>query len=569
MSANSTEKSVSNFIRTIIDQDLAAGKYSTVITRFPPEPNGYLHIGHAKSICLNFGLAADYGGHCNLRFDDTNPIKEEEEYVASIQEDVRWLGFDWQERLYYASDYFQNLYEFALDLIKAGKAYVCSLSQEEIRHFRGTLKEPGRESPYRNRSLDDNMDLFAGMRSGKYAEGSHVLRAKIDMAHPNLNMRDPVIYRILKASHHRTGANWCIYPTYDFAHGLSDALEGVTHSLCSLEFEDHRPLYDWFLDELPVPSRPRQYEFARLNLGYTVLSKRKLIQLVQEGYVMGWDDPRMPTISGLRRRGFSPACIRNFCERIGVGKSASLVDMSMLEHAAREDLNRHSPRMMGVLDPLRVVILNYPQDQDESLEAVNNPEDPEMGVREVVFSREIFIEKDDFRLDPPRKYFRLAPAREVRLRYAYYITCVGMVRKRTTGEVLEVHCTYDPATRGGSSPDGRKVKGTLHWVSARHFRQAEVRLYDRLFLKSDPTAEEKKGVDFKQYLNQDSLQVLKDCPVEREVAALEPGTRIQLERKGYFCLDRDSSPDQLILNRTVTLRDSWAKLEKKNEPALE
>ena len=563
MTDNHTDKPASNFIRTIIEQDLDQGKHSTVITRFPPEPNGYLHIGHAKSICLNFGLARDYGGHCNLRFDDTNPIKEEAEYVESIQADVKWLGFDWGERLYYASDYFQQLHDFAVCLIDAGKAYVCSLSQDAMRQFRGTLTEPGRESPYRERSIAENRDLFERMRRGEFSEGDHVLRARIDMAHPNLNMRDPVIYRILHAEHHRTGNTWHVYPTYDFAHGLSDALEGVTHSLCSLEFEDHRPLYDWFLDALPVPSRPRQYEFARMNLGYTVLSKRKLIQLVQEGHVRGWDDPRLPTICGLRRRGFSPASIRNFCERIGVGKSSSLVDMSMLEHAAREDLNRHSPRVMGVLDPLKVVILNYPKAEDEALEAVNNPEDPGMGVREVMFSREIFIERDDFRIDPPRKYFRLAPGREVRLRYAYYMTCVGMVTARETGEVLEVHCRYDPETRGGSSPDGRKVKGTLHWVSERHCRRAEVRLYDRLFVKADPTADAKKGTDFKAYLNENSLQVLRDCPVEAEVAAYGAGARIQLERKGYFCLDLDSSPEQLILNRTVTLRDSWAKLEKK------
>ena len=563
MTVTPSDRQVSNFIRTIIDQDLAQGKHRTIITRFPPEPNGYLHIGHAKSICLNFGLARDYGGHCNLRFDDTNPIKEEAEYVASIQKDVTWLGFDWGERLFYASDYFQDLHDFARCLINTGKAYVCSLSQEEIRQFRGTLTEPGRESPFRDRSIEENADLFERMRLGEFPEGSHVLRARIDMAHPNLNMRDPVIYRILKARHHRTGDTWCIYPTYDFAHGLSDALEGVTHSLCSLEFEDHRPLYDWFLEELPVPSRPRQYEFARLNLGYTVMSKRKLIQLVREGVVEGWDDPRLPTLSGLRRRGFSPASIRNFCERIGVGKSSSLVDMSMLEHAAREDLNRHSPRVMGVLDPLKVVILNYPRAQEETLEAVNNPEDPEMGVREVAFSREIYIEKDDFRTDPPRKYFRLAPGREVRLRYAYYVTCVGMVTDQSSGDILEVYCRYDPLTRGGDSPDGRKVKGTLHWVSARQCLRAEVRLYDRLFVAADPTADEKNGVDFKAYLNRDSLEILPACPVEAAVSRFPAGARLQLERKGYFCLDKDSTPEHLILNRTVPLRASWAKLEKK------
>ncbi|MFW6055586.1 MAG: glutamine--tRNA ligase/YqeY domain fusion protein [Thermodesulfobacteriota bacterium] len=560
---NAKETTVSNFIRTIIDEDLAKGKHKTIVTRFPPEPNGYLHIGHAKSICLNFGLALDYGGHCNLRFDDTNPLKEEEEYVASIKEDVSWLGYDWGRHLHYASDYFQDLYAYALQLIRDEKAYVCSLSQEEIREYRGTLKVPGRESPYRERSVRENLELFEKMRCGAFPEGSHVLRARIDMAHPNLNMRDPVIYRILKASHHRTGDTWCIYPTYDYAHGLSDALEGVTHSLCSLEFEDHRPLYDWFLDQLPVPSRPRQYEFARLNLGYTVLSKRKLIQLVQQGYVQGWDDPRMPTICGLRRRGFSAASIRNFCELIGVGKSYSLVDMSMLEHAAREDLNKTAPRVMGVLDPLKVVLVNYPQEREEELEAVNNPEDPSMGVRLVPFSREIYIEKDDFREDPPRKYFRLAPGREVRLRYGYYITCRDVVKDEQTGEILEVHCTYDPETRGGDSPDKRKVKGTLHWVSARHCLRAEVRLYDRLFLKPDPTADEKEGGDFRRHLNPESLKTIESCPVEPSVKEMRPGTRCQLERKGYFCVDQDTTPEQLILNRTVPLRDSWAKIEQK------
>lgn len=560
---HSKEKPVSNFIRTIIDEDLAQGRQDRVVTRFPPEPNGYLHIGHAKSICLNFGLAMDYQGHCSLRFDDTNPIKEEAEYVASIKEDVSWLGFDWGEHLHFASDYFQELYEFALRLIKDEKAYVCNLSQEEIRSFRGTLTKPGQQSPCRNRSVQENLDLFEAMRRGELSEGSHVLRAKIDMAHPNLNMRDPVIYRILKAVHHRTGDTWCIYPTYDFAHGLSDALEHVTHSLCSLEFEDHRPLYDWFLDQLPVPSRPRQYEFARLNLGYTVLSKRKLIQLVRDGHVQGWDDPRMPTICGLRRRGFSPAAIRNFCERIGVGRSFSLVEMSMLEHAAREDLNKTSPRVMGVLEPMKVVLVNYPEEQEEELEAVNNPEDPGMGVRLVPFSRELFIEKDDFREDPPRKYFRLAPGREVRLRYGYYITCVDVKKDEQTQEILEVHCTYDPATRGGDSPDGRRVKGTLHWVSARHCHWAEVRLYDRLFLKGDPTADEKEGRDFKEHLNPGSLQTIEACPVEPGLKEMAPGGRCQLERKGYFCVDLDSTPENLVLNRTVSLRDSWAKIEKK------
>ena len=557
------ETTVSNFIRTIIDEDLAKGKHETIVTRFPPEPNGYLHIGHAKSICLNFGLALDYGGHCNLRFDDTNPLKEEEEYVASIKEDVSWLGYDWDGHLNYASDYFQDLYTYALRLIEDEKAYVCSLSQEEIREYRGTLKVPGRESPYRKRSVRENLELFEQMRNGAFSEGSHVLRARIDMAHPNLNMRDPVIYRILKAFHHRTGDTWCIYPTYDYAHGLSDALEGVTHSLCSLEFEDHRPLYDWFLDQLPVPSRPRQYEFARLNLGYTVLSKRKLIQLVQKGCVRGWDDPRMPTICCLRRYRFSAASIRNFCELIGVGKSYSLVDMSMLEHAAREDLNKTASRVMGVLDPLKVVLINYPEDQEEELEAVNNPEDLSRGVRRVPFSREIYIEQDDFREDPPRKYFRLAPGREVRLRYGYYITCVDVIKDEQTGEILEVHCTFDPETRGGDSPDGRKVKGTLHWVSARHCIRAEVRLYDRLFVRPDPTADEKEGSDFMEHLNPDSLKTIESCPVEPSIREMGPGTRCQLERKGYFCVDPDTTPGRLVLNRTVPLRDSWAKIEQK------
>ena len=554
----------SNFIRTIIEEDLRSGKHDRVITRFPPEPNGYLHIGHAKSICLNFGLPLTYGGQCHLRFDDTNPIKEEEEYVESIKEDVAWLGFDWGEHLYFASDYFDRLYEFALELVRNRKAYVCSLSPEQIREYRGTLTEPGRESPYRNRSVEENLELFQGMARGDFKAGEHVLRARIDMAAPNLNMRDPVIYRVLHASHHRTGDRWCIYPTYDFAHGLSDALEHISHSLCSLEFEDHRPLYDWFIDNVTTPSRPRQYEFARLNMGFTVLSKRRLIQLVQEGYVSGWDDPRMPTICGIRRRGYSPASIRRFCEMIGVGKSESMVDMSMLEHAVREDLNRAAPRVMGVLDPIKVVVVNYPEDREEELEAVNNPEDESMGTRKVPFSRELYIERDDFREDPPRKYFRLAPGREVRLRYGYYITCQEVVKDPETGEVQEVHCTYDPETRGGFSPDGRKVKGTLHWVSARHCLQAEVRLYDRLFLSPDPTKEEKKGVSFKEHLNPDSLKVLTACRVEPSLAEAQPGFRCQFERKGYFCVDPDSSPSQLVFNRTVTLRDTWAKIEAKN-----
>ncbi|MFP4214164.1 MAG: glutamine--tRNA ligase/YqeY domain fusion protein [Desulfohalobiaceae bacterium] len=553
-------KGSSNFIRTIIKNDLQSGKHTQVVTRFPPEPNGYLHIGHAKSICLNFGMAWEFGGRCHLRFDDTNPLKENEEYVSSIKEDVHWLGYDWGEHLYFASDYFDQLYEFAQHLVKEGKAFVCSLSPEEIREYRGTLTEPGKNSPYRDRSVEENLELLEGMRRGKYAEGEHVLRAKIDMAASNINMRDPVIYRIMHATHHRTGDKWCIYPTYDFAHGLSDAIEGVTHSLCSMEFEDHRPLYDWFVDNVPVPARPRQYEFARLNMGYTVLSKRKLIQLVQEGYVQGWDDPRMPTICGLRRRGVSPASLRNFCEMIGVGRSDNLVDMSMLEHAVREDLNRTAPRVMGVLDPLKVIIINYPPEQEEQLEALNNPEDPQAGVRDVPFGREIYIEKEDFREDPPRKFYRLAPGREVRLRYAYFITCVEVVKDQE-GNIQELHCTYDPETRGGNSPDGRKVKSTLHWVSAEHCKPAEVRLYDRLFTKPDPAAEERKTGDFKSCLNQDSLQVLQDCRVEPSLEGLRPGDRVQFERKGYFCMDPDSNPERLIFNRTVALRDTWAKIE--------
>ncbi|MFW6314130.1 MAG: glutamine--tRNA ligase/YqeY domain fusion protein [Desulfohalobiaceae bacterium] len=560
MSHKEESKGSSNFIRNIIRQDLESGKHDQVVTRFPPEPNGYLHIGHAKSICLNFGMAWEFGGRCHLRFDDTNPLKESEEYVCSIKQDVRWLGYDWGQYLHFASDYFEQLYEFALHLVREGKAFVCSLSPEEIRAYRGTLTQPGKNSPYRERSVEENLELLEGMRSGKYAEGEHVLRAKIDMAAPNINMRDPVIYRIMHARHHRTGDKWCIYPTYDFAHGLSDAIEGVTHSLCSMEFEDHRPLYDWFVDNVPVPARPRQYEFARLNMGYTVLSKRKLIQLVQQGYVQGWDDPRMPTICGMRRRGVSPASLRNFCEMIGVGRSDNLVDMSMLEHAVREDLNRNSPRVMGVLDPLKVVIINYPAEQEEELEALNNPEDPAAGSRGVPFSREIYIEREDFREEPPKKFYRLAPGREVRLRYAYYITCEEVIKDQT-GNIQELHCTYDPETKGGDSPDGRKVKSTLHWVSAAHCFRAEVRLYDRLFTKPDPAAEDRKTGDFKSCLNPDSLQVLNNCPVEPSLAQIRPGERVQFERKGYFCLDPDSSQDRLIFNRTVALRDTWAKIE--------
>ncbi len=551
-----------HFIRGIIEEDRRNGKHDgRVHTRFPPEPNGYLHIGHAKSICLNFGLAQEYGGLCNLRFDDTNPTKEEVEYVDSIMEDVRWLGFDWDDRLYYASDYFEQLHAYAVQLVQDGMAYVDSLTPEEIREHRGTLTEPGTESPYRDRSVEENLELFERMRKGEFREGEHVLRAKIDMASPNLNMRDPVIYRVMHASHHRTGDSWCIYPMYDFAHGLCDSLEGITHSICTLEFEDHRPLYDWFLDQLGV-FHPQQIEFARLNLSYTVMSKRKLLELVREGHVGGWDDPRMPTISGLRRRGYTPSSIRAFCERIGVAKKASTVDLSLLEHSVREDLNRTAPRFMAVLNPLRVVIENYPEDREEALEAVNNPEDPSMGTRSVPFSREIYIERDDFREDPPRKFFRLAPGREVRLRYAYFITCTDVVKDEETGEVRELRCTYDPETRGGDSPDGRRVKGTLHWVSAPRAHRAEVRLYDRLFLRPNPSGEAKGG-DYRELLNPDSLRVLEDCPVEPALKHAKAGDRCQFERLGYFCVDaKDSKPDRPVFNRTVPLRDSWAKIEK-------
>lgn len=556
----------SDFIRKIIDEDLKKNKNDgRVHTRFPPEPNGYLHIGHAKSICLNFSIASENkGGLCNLRFDDTNPIKEEEEFVESIKEDIRWLGFDWGDRLYYASDYFDKLYGYAVQLIKDGKAYVCDLSAQEIRDYRGTLTEPGKDSPYRNRSTEENLGLFERMRAGEFEDGSCVLRAKIDMASPNLNMRDPVLYRVLHASHHRTGNKWCIYPMYDFAHGQSDSIEGITHSLCTLEFEDHRPLYDWFIDELKI-FHPRQIEFARLNLSYTVMSKRMLLELVEGGYVTGWDDPRMPTISGLRRRGYTPDAIRKFCKRIGVAKRDSMVDMALLEHSIREDLNRHAPRVMAVLRPLRVVIDNYPEDLVEDMEAVNNPEDPDMGVRKVPFSRVLYIEKDDFREDPPRKFYRLAPGREVRLRYGYFIKCVSVVKDEKTGEVNELHCTYDPATRGGDSPDGRKVKATLHWVSATHSIEAAVRLYDRLFVKANPT-EEKGGPDYKTYLNPDSLKTLTSCRVESSLADAQPGMRYQFERQGYFCVDpADSCDGALVFNRTVSLRDSWARIEKAQE----
>ena len=549
-----------NFIRQIIAEDLKANKNDgRVVTRFPPEPNGYLHIGHAKSICLNFTLAAENRGVCHLRFDDTNPTKEEVEYVESIKADVRWLGFDWGDKLFFASDYFAQLYRYAVQLIKNGKAYVCSLTPEEIRQYRGTLTEPGRDSPYRNRPVAENLDLFARMRAGEFPDGAHVLRAGIDMASPNLNMRDPVLYRILKASHHRTGDNWCIYPMYDYAHPLSDAIEGITHSICTLEFEDHRPLYDWILDQLPVPSHPQQIEFARLNLSYTVMSKRKLLKLVNEGLVSGWDDPRMPTIAGMRRRGYTPAAIRNFCERIGVGRRDNTVDLALLEYCVREDLNKHAPRVMAVLRPLKVVIENYPEELVEELDAVNNPEDPNMGTRRVPFSRVLYIEREDFLEDPPKKFYRLAPGREVRLRYAYFIKCVGVVKDEATGEVVELRCTYDPETRGGYAPDGRQVKATLHWVSAAHAGPAEVRLYDRLFTKPNP--DEDKDADFLSFVNPNSLETLTSCRLEPGLAGAGPAGLYQFERQGYFCVDtKDSAPSAPVFNRTVTLKDPWAKL---------
>ena len=547
-----------DFIRDIIRADLEAGRHDTVVTRFPPEPNGYLHIGHAKSICLNFGVAAEFGGHCNFRFDDTNPIREELEYIGAIQEDVRWLGFDWGSHLTYASDYFEQLYAWAEHLIGAGKAYVDDLSAEQIRAHRGTLTEAGRDSPYRARTPQDNLDLFRRMRAGEFADGARVLRAKIDMASGNINLRDPVLYRILHAAHPRTGADWCLYPTYDFAHGQSDAIEGVTHSLCTLEFEDHRPLYDWLIENLPVPSRPRQYEFARLNLAYTVLSKRRLIELVDEGHVAGWDDPRMPTLRGLRRRGFPPAAIRDFVGRIGVAKADNLVEVALLEHCARLLLNQSAERRMAVLRPLKVVIENYAEKGDDLIEAINNPEDAGAGRRQVPFGPELYIERDDFMEEPPRKFFRLAPGREVRLRYAYFITCREVV-KDAAGEVVELRCTYDPASRGGSAPDGRKVRGTLHWVSAAHAVSAEVRLYDHLFTRPDPGAEGELLDD----LNPNSLTVLRDCRLEPALAEAAPGEALQFERQGYFCLDPDSRPGSPVFNRTVALRDTWAKIQAK------
>jgi glutaminyl-tRNA synthetase len=552
----------SHFIRNIITEDLQAGKnQERVHTRFPPEPNGYLHIGHAKSICLNFGLAAEFEGECNLRFDDTNPSKEEVEYVESIKEDVRWLGFDWDGREYYASDYFEQLYQFALDLIKAGKAFVCDLSAEQMREYRGTLTEPGRNSPYRDRSIEENLDLFQRMRAGEFPDGSRTLRAKIDMASPNINMRDPVMYRVLRATHHRTGDRWCIYPTYDFAHGQSDSIEGITHSICTLEFEDHRPLYDWYLDQLGI-HHPQQIEFARLNLTFTVLSKRKLLQLVQQKHVSGWDDPRMPTLAGIRRRGYTPAAIRAFCERIGVAKRNSIVDIAMLEHCVREDLNKCARRVMAVLRPLKIVIENYPAEQVEELEAVNNPEDATMGTRKVPFSRVLYIEQDDFREEPPKGFFRLSPGKEVRLRYAYIIKCIDVIKDPRTGAISELRCTYDPETRSGSSQPQRKVKATIHWVSADHALSAEARLYDHLFTREDPD-DAPDGNDWLANLNPKSLEVIKDARVEPFLSRAKAGELYQFERLGYFCVDNsDSTVGRLVFNRTVTLRDTWARIQK-------
>ena len=549
-----------DFVRGIIADDNRSGKFDgRVITRFPPEPNGYLHIGHAKSICLNFGLAAEFGGACNLRFDDTNPSKEEVEFVRSIQEDVRWLGFDWGENLFYASDYFGQLYDYAIRLIEKGKAYVCDLTSDEVREYRGNLTKPGKDSPYRGRSIEENLDLFRRMRVGEFEEGAHTLRAKIDMASPNLNLRDPVLYRILKETHHRTGDEWPIYPMYDFAHGQSDSIEHITHSVCTLEFEDHRPLYDWFLNELDI-YHSQQIEFARLNLTHTVLSKRRLIQLVDEGYVNGWDDPRLPTISGLRRRGYTPEAIRDFCDLIGVAKRDNTLSIALLEHALRDDLNKRSPRVMGVLDPLKVVIENYPEGKSETIVSVNNPEDMSMGERNIPFSRTVYIEKDDFHEEPPPKFYRLSPGREVRLKDAYYITCTGVVKDETTGEVIELRCTYDPETYGGTSSDGRKVRGTSHWVSADHAVDAEVRIYDHLFSTEDPDDVSDVGT-FIDNLNPESLVVLKSCKLEQGLDQAKPGERFQFLRQGYFCVDPDSTPEAPVFNRTVALRDTWSRMD--------
>ena len=553
--------STANFIREIIKKEIQDGKLKgKIVTRFPPEPNGYLHIGHAKAICINFGLARELQGECHLRFDDTNPSKEETEYIEAIKRDVKWLGFEWGEHLYYASGYFEQMYLWAIELIKTGKAYVDDLTAEKIREYRGTLTEVGKESPYRNRSVEENLDLFMRVRNGEFPDGSRVLRAKIDMAHPNMNMRDPVMYRIMNAAHHRTGTEWKIYPMYDWAHGLEDSIEKVTHSLCSLEFEDHRPLYDWFLEQLNI-HHPRQIEFARLNLTYTVMSKRKLLQLVKGGYVSGWDDPRMPTLSGFRRRGYTPEAIRSFCERIGVAKRDSVVDYALLEHCLREDLNKRALRSMAVLNPLKVVIENYPSDKVEHLEAVNNPEDPQAGKRMVPFSKIIYIEQADFMEEPPKKFFRLAPGREVRLRYAYFLTCKEVVKDPVTGDIVELRCIYDPQTRGGWAPDGRSPKATIHWVSAQHAIDAEVRLYEQLFSKEDP--DDAPDGDFLSNLNQKSLEILSGCKLEPDLKNAMPGNRYQFERIGYFCVDNDSSPQKLIFNRTATLRDEWAKIAKK------
>ena len=562
-SADSPETPSLDFVRTIVSQDNKSGKWDQrVHTRFPPEPNGYLHIGHAKSICLNFGIAAEFSGTCNLRFDDTNPSKEDQEYVDSIEEDVRWLGWDWEDRLFFASDYFQQMHDWAVELINKGKAYVCDLTAEETREYRGTLKEPGKNSPYRGRSVEENLDLFARMKAGEFPDGTKTLKAAIDMASPNINLRDPVMYRIVHASHHRQGDEWNIYPMYDWAHGLEDSIEGITHSICTLEFENHRPLYDWFLNELGI-HHPQQIEFARLNLTYTVMSKRKLLRLVQENHVSAWDDPRMPTISGLRRRGYSPAAIRNFCTTIGVNKFNSTVDFALLEHCLRQDLNKTSPRVMAVLDPLKVVVTNYPEDHIDELDAINNPEDASAGTRKVPFSKELYIERADFMEDPPKKFFRLGPGREVRLRYAYFITCTDVI-KDDQGNVVELHCTYDPATRGGDAPDGRRVKGTLHWVSAQHALDAEVRLYDHLFTQENPEKTE-EGQDFTANLNADSLQTVEHCKVEPYLADTKPLDRYQFERIGYFCTDKDTSEGKLLFNRTVGLRDTWAKMQKKKK----
>lgn len=555
-----TEESKSlDFIRSIVVEDFKTNKHNgRLMTRFPPEPNGYLHIGHAKSICLNFGIAKEYNGVCNLRFDDTNPCKEDIEYVESIQEDVKWVGFDWEDRLYYASDYFQKLYECAIELIKKGKAYVCELTPDQIREYRGTLTEAGKESPYRNRPIEENLALFEGMKNGKFEDGKYVLRAKIDMASPNINMRDPVMYRILRATHHKTGDTWCIYPMYDYAHCVSDSVEGITHSICTLEFENHRPLYDWFLDELGLPNHPQQIEFARLNINYTVMSKRKLLYLVKEHHVSGWNDPRMPTIAGMRRRGYTPAAIRNFCEKIGVGKTESTIDIALLEYCVREDLNKVCPRVMGVLNPLRVIIDNYPEGQVEYLDALYQSDNPAMGTRKVPFSRVLYIEKEDFMENPPKEFYRLAPGREVRLRYGYFIKCNQVVKDDKTGEILELHCTYDPETKGGSAPDGRKVKTTLHWLSAAHAIKAEARLYDHLFAKADP---EENNENFLDNLNPKSLVTI-DCLVEPSMKSAKVSERYQFERLAYFSVDPDSTPEKLVFNRIVTLKDEWSKIQK-------